>query len=67
MTAAIWSTPPDKCALDFPARTLIQFMHNHHLLQITGKPAWLTIPGGRYVNLHRLVLRSLITILVVNT
>ncbi|KAJ8087696.1 hypothetical protein PM082_006532 [Marasmius tenuissimus] len=52
MTAAIWSTPPDKCALDFPARTLIQFMHNHHLLQITGKPSWLTIPGGshQYVN-----------------
>ncbi|KAK1236106.1 hypothetical protein PQX77_000650 [Marasmius sp. AFHP31] len=49
MTAAIWSTPPDKCALDFPARTLIQFMHNHHLLQITGKPSWLTIPGGRQV------------------
>ncbi|KAJ3731034.1 FAD/NAD(P)-binding domain-containing protein [Lentinula guzmanii] len=46
MTAAIWSTPPDKCALDFPARTLMQFMHNHHLLQITGKPSWLTIPGG---------------------
>lgn len=23
MTAAIWSTPPDKCALDFPARTLV--------------------------------------------
>lgn len=50
MTAAIWSTPPDKCALDFPAQTLIQFMHNHHLLQITGKPDWLTIPGGRYVD-----------------
>ncbi|KAG8712837.1 hypothetical protein FRC08_014025 [Ceratobasidium sp. 394] len=52
MTAAIWSTPPDTCALDFPARTLIRFMYNHHLLQITGKPKWLTIPGGshRYVN-----------------
>ncbi|TFK27617.1 amine oxidase [Coprinopsis marcescibilis] len=52
MTAAIWSTPPGKCALDFPARTLIQFMFNHHLLQVTGKPAWLTIQGGshRYVN-----------------
>lgn len=23
MTAAVWSTPPDKCALDFPARTLV--------------------------------------------
>ncbi|KAF8879100.1 amine oxidase [Gymnopilus junonius] len=52
MTAAIWSTPPDNCFLDFPARTLIQFMYNHHLLQITGKPSWLTIQGGsyRYVN-----------------
>ncbi|KAF9820730.1 hypothetical protein IEO21_01173 [Rhodonia placenta] len=46
MTAAIWSTPPDKCTLDFPARTLIQFMHNHHLLQIFGKPSWLTLRGG---------------------
>ncbi|KAG8736052.1 hypothetical protein FRC10_009856 [Ceratobasidium sp. 414] len=52
MTAAIWSTPPDTCALDFPARTLIRFMYNHHLLQVTGKPKWLTIPGGshQYVN-----------------
>jgi predicted NAD/FAD-binding protein len=30
----------------------IQFMYNHHLLQITGKPSWLTIEGGshNYVN-----------------
>ncbi|KAH7923353.1 FAD/NAD(P)-binding domain-containing protein [Leucogyrophana mollusca] len=46
MTAAIWSTPPDKCTMDFPARTLIRFLNNHHLLQITGKPSWLTIKGG---------------------
>ncbi|ORX35688.1 hypothetical protein BD324DRAFT_631180 [Kockovaella imperatae] len=46
MTAAIWSTPADQAALDFPASTLIQFMHNHHLLQITGKPKWLTVKGG---------------------
>ncbi|KAL0961180.1 hypothetical protein HGRIS_006152 [Hohenbuehelia grisea] len=32
--------------MDFPARTLLQFMNNHHLLQITGKPKWLTIQGG---------------------
>ncbi|KAF5328927.1 hypothetical protein D9758_016824 [Tetrapyrgos nigripes] len=52
MTAAIWSTPPTKTALSFPFRTLVQFMHNHHLLQLTGKPSWLTIPGGsgQYVN-----------------
>ncbi|KAK7443219.1 hypothetical protein VKT23_015816 [Stygiomarasmius scandens] len=52
MTAAIWSTPPTKTALSFPFRTLVQFMHNHHLLQLTGKPSWLTLPGGskQYVN-----------------
>ncbi|KAF8968900.1 amine oxidase [Flammula alnicola] len=48
MTAAIWSTPPDDCFFDFPARTLIQFMYNHNLLQITGKPSWLTIYGGSH-------------------
>ncbi|TFY82581.1 hypothetical protein EWM64_g1419 [Hericium alpestre] len=52
MTAAIWSTPPDTCILDFPARTLIRFMHNHHLLQLVGRPPWLTIKGGskKYVD-----------------
>ncbi|KAJ9101757.1 hypothetical protein QFC21_003096 [Naganishia friedmannii] len=52
MTAAIWSTPADKCALDFPARTLVRFFHNHHLMQVEGRPKWLTIKGGskHYVN-----------------
>ncbi|KAH8818843.1 amine oxidase [Flagelloscypha sp. PMI_526] len=45
MTAAIWSAPPGKFE-DFPVRTLIQFMKNHHLLQISGPPKWLTISGG---------------------
>src|SRR5271163_1417993 len=46
MTAAIWSTSPNACALDFPALTLIRFMHNHHLLQITNRPQWLTVKNG---------------------
>jgi predicted NAD/FAD-binding protein len=46
MTGAIWSTPADKAALDFPAMTLVRFFHNHHLLQITGKPKWMTVKGG---------------------
>ncbi|TIA88890.1 hypothetical protein E3P81_03277 [Wallemia ichthyophaga] len=52
MSAAIWSTPPDSVALDFPASTLIRFMHNHHLLQIADRTQWLTIKGGSkyYVN-----------------
>jgi len=26
MTAAVWSTSPDKCSLEFPATTLVRFM-----------------------------------------
>lgn len=29
MTASIWSTPPNEAAMDFPAFTLLRFMHNH--------------------------------------
>lgn len=27
MTAAVWSTSPEKCALEFPAVTLVRFMY----------------------------------------
>ncbi|EMC94915.1 hypothetical protein BAUCODRAFT_73017 [Baudoinia panamericana UAMH 10762] len=53
MTAAVWSTSPDKATLEFPARTLIRFMWNHHLLTtLAVRPPWLTIPGGsqRYID-----------------
>ncbi|KAK5112035.1 hypothetical protein LTR62_004569 [Meristemomyces frigidus] len=53
MTAAVWSTSPDKASLDFPAATLVRFMWNHHLLTtIAQRPPWLTIPGGsqRYID-----------------
>ncbi|KAI9297255.1 amine oxidase [Neoconidiobolus thromboides FSU 785] len=46
MSAAIWSTSPDKCFMEFPARTLIQFMLNHCLLQVEGRPEWKTIKNG---------------------
>lgn len=53
MTAAVWSTSPDKCTLEFPAVTLVRFMWNHHLLTTIGaRPPWLTIQGGsdHYIN-----------------
>jgi predicted NAD/FAD-binding protein len=47
MAAAVWSTNPDKCSLDFPAITLVRFMWNHHLLNtISARAPWMTIPGG---------------------
>ncbi|KAL1605415.1 hypothetical protein SLS60_004965 [Paraconiothyrium brasiliense] len=53
MTACVWSTGPDKCALEFPASTLVRFMWNHHLLStVAERPPWLTIEGGskRYID-----------------
>ncbi|KAL8643918.1 MAG: hypothetical protein Q9210_007504, partial [Variospora velana] len=47
MTAAVWSTAPDKASLEFPAITLIRFLWNHHLLNtVTARPKWMTILGG---------------------
>ncbi|KAH8687700.1 hypothetical protein BGZ60DRAFT_363932 [Tricladium varicosporioides] len=44
MTAAVWSTSPDKCSLEFPAVTLVRFMWNHHLLStVASRPQWLTL------------------------
>ena len=44
MTAAVWSTSPDKCSLEFPAITLVRFM------QVTRKSIKqvksLTLAGG---------------------
>jgi predicted NAD/FAD-binding protein len=53
MTACVWSTGPEKCALEFPAMTLVRFMWNHHLLTtISERPPWLTVEGGaqRYID-----------------
>ncbi|KAI5863436.1 amine oxidase [Durotheca rogersii] len=47
MAAAVWSTSPDKCSLEFPAVTLARFMWNHHLLStVARRPEWLTLEGG---------------------
>ncbi|KAI0698148.1 FAD/NAD(P)-binding domain-containing protein [Cytidiella melzeri] len=49
MMAALYCTPPDICAADFPARTLLQFMENYHLLQTKDDACWMTLRGGRFV------------------
>jgi len=45
MGAAIWSTPLAGM-LDFPAQTFIRFFDNHGLLALSGRPRWMTVPGG---------------------
>jgi len=53
MAAAVWSTSPDKCTLEFPAITLVRFLWNHHLLStISSRPQWLTLQkcGQSYID-----------------
>lgn len=45
MASALWSSPEQRI-LDFPARALVQFMANHHMLQISGRPPWRVVKGG---------------------
>ncbi|GAB1313024.1 Amine oxidase domain-containing protein [Madurella fahalii] len=56
MAAAVWSTSPDKCALDFPAVTLIRFLWNHHLLStVAARPTWLTVANGSQTYIDRVM------------
>jgi predicted NAD/FAD-binding protein len=50
MGAAIWSCPLGTFR-QFPLRFVVEFMHNHGLLTVSGRPQWRVISGGsaRYV------------------
>ena len=54
MASALWSSPPQGI-LAFPARYLVQFMANHHMLQFAGRAPWRVVSGGsaRYVEALR--------------
>jgi len=54
MAAAIWSCPLNEI-LSFPARTLVHFFANHHLLSATGQPQWYTVSGGSQEYIKRLI------------
>ena len=45
MASALWSSP-SAGILDFPAKYLVAFMANHHMLQISGRPVWRVLAGG---------------------
>lgn len=54
MSSAVWSTPPDKM-LQFPARTLLRFFHNHGFLGLRTQHQWWTVAGGAQEYVRRLV------------
>lgn len=45
MASALWSSPSAEI-LRFPARYLVQFMANHQMLQVKGRPEWRVVQGG---------------------
>ncbi len=45
VVACIWSSSLD-AMLDMPARSLIGFLENHGLLNVTQRPKWRTVSGG---------------------
>src|SRR3954447_12450394 len=48
--SAVWSVDPDQMWA-FPARFLVEFFDHHGMLDLTGRPKWMTVKGGsqRYV------------------
>ncbi|GAB2652395.1 NAD(P)/FAD-dependent oxidoreductase [Arenimonas aestuarii] len=50
MASALWSSPSET-VLDFPAKYLVRFMDNHHMLQVRDRPMWRVVCGGssRYI------------------
>ena len=53
MASALWSSPPARI-LDFPARYLVEFMANHQMLQVSGRPQWRVVDGGSASYVERL-------------
>jgi len=53
MSSAVWSTPPEKM-LQFPARTLLRFFHNHGFLGLNTQHQWWTVDGGAKEYVRRL-------------
>jgi predicted NAD/FAD-binding protein len=47
MTGAIWSSGTE-IAASFPRDSLLRFLANHGLLQVTGQPEWRTVVGGSH-------------------
>tara|TARA_A100001037_G_C15139037_1_gene632663 strand:- start:340 stop:1626 length:1287 start_codon:yes stop_codon:yes gene_type:complete len=50
MCGALWSLPP-RNASQIPANHVIQFMRQHRMLQLFGRPEWQVVQGGssRYI------------------
>lgn len=53
MCSALWSQP-SAASRDLSLRHVVEFMRNHHLLQLAGRPQWRVIRGGSSTYVDRL-------------
>lgn len=54
MAAAVWSSPPERI-VEFPARTLMRFWHNHGFLGLDTQHPWRTVAGGSRCYVEKLI------------
>jgi predicted NAD/FAD-binding protein len=55
--ASLWSCPEHAFAR-FPIRFVAEFLYHHHMLALTGRPPWRSIPGGSHRYVQALCQRS---------
>ena len=54
MAGAIWSAGRNEIG-HYPAAVMMDFLANHGLIEIVGRPTWRTVTGGSREYVHRLV------------
>ncbi len=52
--ASLWSCSAARFG-DFSMRFVLEFLHNHRMLQVSGRPVWKTVRGGSREYVRRLV------------
>jgi len=52
--ASLWSCDAVRFQ-DFPMTFVLEFLDNHHMLQLSDRPMWKTVRGGSYQYVRRLV------------
>lgn len=57
LAAALWSCPR-AAVREFPIRFVAEFLKNHSMLQLSGKPEWRTVVGGSKTYLEALLNRT---------
>ncbi len=51
--ASLWSSPADRFR-QFPMLFVIEFLNNHCMLQVNGRPQWKTVKGGSHEYVKKL-------------